>query len=1435
MTLLPTAKYIENKPYTTGRHIEFVHDNLSPFGSHEMCDACDGVAEAVRFPVSVSVSNFTDMDQAGYVELFVSQDWKGGNSGRWWRPGYPAILSAISSVNETIDVCSVPQQFSHAPSFMPTPEPSKKTKVGRRRLQGEGGEEEEEEEEEEAAEDPTVEELGQLEQQQLRRRLTGTKVGVAAKTASSALNDDLANDDKSMAQLGCCLGSPGPMYMVACVVRNWVGTNAGLGHKVKGPPFDDRCVAVTGVCGNTCGADFQFPGSAHCEAGIIPQRFLVSDYCGSSEDDTDGSHNCGDGTDRVSDDYEVKRKKTIELEDSYFHLPFDTSPEHERGWWEYAPVIKGQPVWHWSFMLMMFLAYTSMTLAFLPGIGRCGSSRARLPILHTLNSQGAIKDGVECVSFSISASEHKLWVLRNLVGKVASSFYHPQALLTDFFMDETARSGAYAIWDALSRFVNKDEACQVDMVGFLKAWAARLRDPAELLQESEDRFKVRGDNKKLLSQIEQLVDPFHNIGALASKYGLSEDDLAELHYAYELYELIDCMLDKRVWTGWDVLHDEDERPSVVEPGVRLYDWEADQSGGVSAAAVEAVGGGCQGLPEFTPTVTNPLAPPLALQSNARGVSLESSASLASEGWREESKEGGNTQVELRPPRRTGGGQGQGGHLCDVDAQGHGRSQQQTQQTIPEGMTQTHMAGFRDWLGHGSFSVFMVQWAQSLLELAASKKKGYKSLDPFSSEVLSFAKDDVTNCQVAEELQLFDDGGRFKKGYVDCKKHKTMKAHDFLEVKDGRICFFFGTYVSRPLRMIYANRGKPEQREATQNKVRILVPGVYACLNGTHPDLPALDPSTYYDYSTPSPYPAPYNGRISQWEAYRRCYGLVNRELGHRFFSGAMTQVLELVKLSEDMLKIQAQLTSKFPQKHKGAESEERIELPAAWLDPQQRCRGKAGGMNFSVRILEDREQLELAMGLKAAPPNLKLYSIFDCRHMVTPGFWEQTILHFFRDSGGVVRREESVMYCQVPQNFVGIELKTDYLDMQNEYLFRYVNCIRDGVGAVTSCGTNCVWALERGFEYEERTMIEDTATSHKVLLSGYEGTYHYEKLIFGTPKDNKDFLAAVFRWSRGAVQLFWISFFGGAQGKSGPYTFWKILACTVGFLGFFTFGMLIASTVWEAFILYVVFFFLVVIGFWVLTTGTYAHYLRYVVLIDNTTYFYGTFPAYFWALVLPSFMCFKGKIPFNYYFFTLVPGAFFWEIVTWMLMHEVKYWSIVEGKRPREISILRSQQMYFVTTPLHGVATYSGARSGYRILRKHLDASSWSSFGHGGPGDWVVYWLCFLLCVQCLNVVASIIGIGTMCTDGSSDDDEVCVMRGKTFVAYLVGAVTSCLFIALVFDPFCILYFGSTKTLTMKHAYLVFWLVIITIGVLLLLGAGGGISNAESQATHARI
>jgi hypothetical protein len=268
----------------------------------------------------------------------------------------------------------------------------------------------------------------------------------------------------------------------------------------------------------------------------------VSNYCSGAKSKTD---ECTDELFTSDDRYYQRKIKERVAESKYFKVLWWL--KGDEGWFEWSKMKDQKPAWHFMFMTMMFMAYTSMVLAFLPGIGRCGSSRARLPILQTLNSQGAIKDGVECVSFSISASEHKLWVLRNLIGKCASSFYHPQARLTDYFQDETARAGAYAIWDALSRFVDKDEGCNVDMVGFLKAWAARLRDPSELLQETEDKFKTRSTAKKTLTEIEKKVDPFHNIGSLAVKYGLTEDDLAELHYAYGLYELVDCMVSARLF------------------------------------------------------------------------------------------------------------------------------------------------------------------------------------------------------------------------------------------------------------------------------------------------------------------------------------------------------------------------------------------------------------------------------------------------------------------------------------------------------------------------------------------------------------------------------------------------------------------------------------------------------------------------------------------------------------------------------------------------------------------------------------------------------------------------------------------------------------------------------------------------------------------------
>ena len=835
---------------------------------------------------------------------------------------------------------------------------------------------------------------------------------------------------------------------------------------------------------------------------------------------------------------------------------------------------------------------------------------------------------------------------------------------------------------------------------------------------------------------------------IAPKYGISEERIAELHYAYELYELVECLGDRHIWTGWDIdTYDEDESDQAI----RRHTFELPGGHG------------------FT-------APP------------KQTAAAYSDGSNSEfDLVGGDSGMEGMNPMQGGGG-------------GDG--------SAPDGHRVQHVAGMRDWLHHPRMSTFCVQWAQNLRDVAYSKRQKAARLDPFSDQVLSFAKEDPEASKCAEDLHLFTNGGRFKTAYSNYKKTTGQVLHDFIDERPITVGAFRGQFHYQDVVMMYSTRAKPEKRDKSNMKKRNLQPGLYACLNR--------------DINLPI-----YPDNMSRWEAHRACYGKITAILPDRNSDGRRVKFVEMTNLSPRMMMHKKFLEDMYSKdepfdntwspwaKKDKKQNTSFLELPLSLLDPLLRCRGKAGGMNYAVRIVQERQEERTRVHGQPAPA-LTLFAIFDCRHMVTPGFWEQTILHFFREENGIVKLYEGAKYCQVPQNFIGIELATDYLDMQNEYLFRYVNCIRDGVGAVTSCGTNCVWAIEKGFEYEEKTMIEDTATSHKVILQGYEGTYHYEKLIFGTPKENKDFLAAIFRWSRGAVQLFWLAVMAGSRGEGGvavPF-FWVVLFLFIVPMAICQFGMLSLYNEKNSFemamYLYCGFFFIFSLGFYFVTTRKYGYLLRYCVLFDNSTYFFNTFPAYYWCLVLPAYMCWAGAIPFDYYFFTLVPGGFLWEVLTYIEIIEVKGWSIVEGRKPEDISILRSQQMYFVNCPLHGLAFYSGCKSAVRILFRHHDASSWSSFGSGGPGDWIVYWLYFLNSWLLSCIVSAFIQVGIY---GLSDATKV--------ISFAVGSFTAVLFMGLVFDPFCILVYGSTKTITLKHAYLVFWCVMLVLGVVIFAFQGG--------------
>ena len=83
----------------------------------------------------------------------------------------------------------------------------------------------------------------------------------------------------------------------------------------------------------------------------------------------------------------------------------------------------------------------------------------------------------------------------------------------------------------------------------------------------------------------------------------------------------------------------------------------------------------------------------------------------------------------------------------------------------------------------------------------------------------------------------------------------------------------------------------------------------------------------------------------------------------------------------------------------------------------------------------------------------------------------------------------------------------------------------------------------------------------------------------------------------------------------------------------------------------------------------------YVVMFENTTYFFNSMAAFFWVGV-PIYLCFVGRVPFQYDAAVLTLGGLWVEIHLWIILLYVKDWAPKEkGQKPAEHSILRAQQM----------------------------------------------------------------------------------------------------------------------------------------------------------------
>ena len=250
-------------------------------------------------------------------------------------------------------------------------------------------------------------------------------------------------------------------------------------------------------------------------------------------------------------------------------------------------------------------------------------------------------------------------------------------------------------------------------------------------------------------------------------------------------------------------------------------------------------------------------------------------------------------------------------------------------------------------------------------------------------------------------------------------------------------------------------------------------------------------------------------------------------------------------------------------------------------------RGKAGALN----VYADYLRCKAIQWCSNKPPAQIFHGIIDARHMLSEPdiFWNDAIpffsvnaetkkptRRFGRASGDVPQ----CLLVQYPQFFSNVT-RDDFLDNKNSAYYTVWQTLRDCAKTVTSSGTNAIWDItDPTFKYATTSRIEDTGTTQKYLHEAI--TVHLPCFVaYGIAKQTEDYIEAVYRWSTGAVELFWSTLPTSSFMHFiviAIFTFFLGLACfaSAGFwyylwLFILLIGLLLVSSVFEILLL-VIFF-----------------------------------------------------------------------------------------------------------------------------------------------------------------------------------------------------------------------------------------------------------------------
>ena len=136
--------------------------------------------------------------------------------------------------------------------------------------------------------------------------------------------------------------------------------------------------------------------------------------------------------------------------------------------------------------------------------------------------------------------------------------------------------------------------------------------------------------------------------------------------------------------------------------------------------------------------------------------------------------------------------------------------------------------------------------------------------------------------------------------------------------------------------------------------------------------------------------------------------------------------------------------------------------------------------------------------------------------------------HFLRRTVGLFLRETRLGFVQTPQSYMTPDplmrnlAMEDWLLPDEESFYRWIEPVRDSVGAVVCAGTSFLMrrqALDEVGGFSTDSLSEDLATGIRLIALGWQGLFLPEKLSAGLAAPGvADFAQQRLRWCRGTLQ-----------------------------------------------------------------------------------------------------------------------------------------------------------------------------------------------------------------------------------------------------------------------------------------------------------------------------